>query len=156
MLKFFTCLEMLVNITQHRGSVGIFHNHNFIFRPKFSNVIGRFKCWSSNHLYFKLHYPTFPINLVLFLVFVIVLSPRRSFHVTPRNTCSASMLVITIALIFDYLWSKCNILLLWDDIEPNPGIKQNTSKKFSICHWNLNSIAAYNFVKLVRQFISLI
>ena len=80
------------------------------------------------------------MNLVLLLVFVI--------HITPRNTCT-SVLVITVALIFDYLWFKCNLLLLCGDIELNPGLKQNTAKKFSICQWNLNSIAAHNFAKLV-------
>ena len=85
------------------------------------------------------------MNLVLFLVFVIVLSPRRSFLITPSNTCT-SMLVITVALIFDYL---CNLLLLCGDVELNPGPKQNTAKKISICHSNLNSIAAHNFANLV-------
>ena len=66
-LIFFKCLEMLVNITQYQGSVGIFNNHNFDFRPQFSKFGGH-KCWSSNQLYFKLHYPIFPMNLVLFLV----------------------------------------------------------------------------------------
>ena len=84
------------------------------------------------------------MNLVLFLVFVTVLLPRRSFHITPSNTCT-SMLVITVALIFDYLWFKCNLLLLCGDVELNPGPKQ----KNTICHWNLNSIAAHNFAKLV-------
>ena len=84
-LIFFTRLKMPVDITQYRGSVGIFNNRTFVIRSKFSNFIGH-KCWNSNHLYFKLHYPIFPVNLVLFLVFVIVLSPRRSFHVTPVNT----------------------------------------------------------------------
>ena len=68
------------------------------------------------------------MNLVLFLVFVIVLSPRRSFQKTPSNTCT-SMLVITVVLIFDYLCSKCNLLLLCGDVELNPGPKQNTAKK---------------------------
>ena len=118
---------MPVNITQYRWSVGIFNNRNFVFRPKFSNFGGH-NCWSSNQLYFKLHYPIFPMNLVLFLVFVIVLSPRCSFHITLSNTCT-SMLVITVALIFDYLWFKCNLLLLCGDVALNPGSKQNTAKK---------------------------
>ena len=63
----------------------------------------------------------------MFLVFVIVLSPRRSFHITPVNT-GTSVLVITVALIFDYLCFKCNLLLLCDDVELNPGPKQNTQK----------------------------
>ena len=88
------------------------------------------------------------MDLALFLVFVIVLSPRCSFHITPSNTCTL-MLVITVALIFNYLWFKCNLILLCGDVELNPGPKQNTAKKFSICHWNLNSITAHNFAKLV-------
>ena len=88
------------------------------------------------------------MNLALFLVFVIVLSPRRSFHITPVNT-GTSVLVITVALIFDYLCFKCNLLLLCDDVELNPGPKQNTAKKFTVCHRNLNSIVAHNFAKLI-------
>ena len=35
------------------------------------------------------------------------------------------------------------------DIELNPGPnKTNTSCKFSVCHWNLNSLAAHNFEKV--------
>ena len=86
------------------------------------------KYWSSNHLYFKLHYPIFPMNLVLFLVFVIVLSPRHSCHITSINT-GTSMLVITVAVVFNYLCFKCNLLLLCGDVELNPGPKQNIAKK---------------------------
>ena len=146
-LIFFTRLKMPVDITQYRGSVGIFNNRNFVFRSKFSNFIGH-KCWNSNHLYFKLQYPIFPMNLTLFLVFVTVLSPMRSLHITPINT-GTSMPVTTVALIFDCLCFKYNLLLLCGDVELNPGPKQNTAKKFTICHWNLNSIAAHNFAKLV-------
>ena len=142
----FTCLKMPVDITQCRGSIGIFNNRNFVFRAKLSNFIGH-KCWDSNHLYFKLHCLMFPMNLV-FLVFVIVFSPRLSFHITPINT-GTSMLVITAASVFDYLCFKYNLLLLCGDVEINPGPKQNTAKKITICHWNLNSIAAHNFAKLV-------
>ena len=39
--------------------------------------------------------------------------------------------------------------MLCGDVELNPGPNQNTAKKFSICHWNLNRIAAHNFAKLV-------
>ena len=123
---FFTCLKMPVDITQYRGSVEIFNNRNFVFWPKFSNFIG-LQCWSSNHLYFKTHHSIFPMNLVLFLVFVIVLSPRRSFHISLINT-GTSMLIITVALIFDYLCFKRNLLLLCGDVELNPESKENTEK----------------------------
>ena len=38
------------------------------------------------------------------------------------------MLVITVALLFDYLSFKCNLHLLWGDVEFNPEPKQNTAK----------------------------
>ena len=100
-------------------------------------------------MYFKLYLPIFPMNLVLFLVFAIaVLSPRCSFFITSRNTYT-SILVITVALRSNYPWFTCNLLLLCSDVELNPGPNQNTAKKLSICHWNLNSIAVHNFAKLV-------
>ena len=41
------------------------------------------------------------------------------------------------------------LLILSDDVELNPGPKKDRSKRnFSIAHWNLNSIATQNFVKL--------
>ena len=89
------------------------------------------------------------MNLLLLLVFEIaVLSPRCSFYINLRNTYT-SILIITIALLFSYLWFKCNLLLLCGDVELNPRPNQNTAKEPSICHWNLNSIAAHNFAKLV-------
>ena len=43
------------------------------------------------------------------------------------------------------------LLILSNDIELNPGPKKDSSKRnFSLAHWNLNSIAAQNFVKLSR------
>ena len=41
------------------------------------------------------------------------------------------MVVLTVTLLFDYLWFKFNLLLLRGDVEINPGPKQNTAKKFS-------------------------
>ena len=41
------------------------------------------------------------------------------------------------------------LLILSNDVELNPDLKKNSSKhNFSIAHWNLNSIATQNFVKL--------
>ena len=109
-LKFFTCLEMPVTLTQYQGSVGIFNNGNYVFRPEFINFIGH-NCWSTNQFYFKLHFPIFPMNLVLLLAFVIVvLSTRCSFYITSRNSCT-SVLVITVALLFDYVEFICNLQL---------------------------------------------
>ena len=68
---------------------------------------------------------------------------------TASRSTYASILVVTIALLFDYLWFTCNLHLLCSNVELNPGPNQNTAKKLSICHWNLISIAAHNFTKFV-------
>ena len=40
------------------------------------------------------------------------------------------------------------LLLLSGDIETNPGPDPGYLNSFSFCHWNLNSIAAHNFIKM--------
>ena len=40
------------------------------------------------------------------------------------------------------------LVLLIGDIEINPSPKRNPKASLSICHWNLNSISAHNYVKL--------
>ena len=126
MLKFFTYLEIPVNLTHYRGSVDIFNI--ILFLGQDSQIIGH-KCWSAIHFYVKEHLPIFPMNLVLFFVFVIgfFFSPSFNFHLTSRNTF-ASMLVITVALLFNYLWFMYNILLLCGDVELNPAPNQNIVK----------------------------
>ena len=69
------------------------------------------------------------MNLVLFITFAIVVpSPRCSFYITSRNKYT-SILVITVALLFEYLWFTCNLLLLSGDVDRSPGPNQNTAKK---------------------------
>ena len=52
--------------------------------------------------------------------------------------------------IFVSFYSKyyIHILLLSGDVELNPGPNPNSSKSFSICHWNLNSITSHSFIKV--------
>ena len=48
-------------------------------------------------------------------------------------------------------------MLLSGDIEVNSGPRRNTDETFSICHWNLNSLLAYNYNKLflLRAYIAI-
>ena len=64
----------------------------------------------------------------------------RLRHVTlqTRNHTSLYFQVV-------YLWYASSILLLSGDIETNPGPLSNN---LEICHWNLNIIAAQNFIKI--------
>ena len=40
------------------------------------------------------------------------------------------------------------LIKLSGDIEPNPGPKPSSSRNFSICHWDLNSITSHDFLKV--------
>ena len=46
------------------------------------------------------------------------------------------------------MWHHKQRLILSKDTEVNPGLKLDSSQNFTICHWNLNSIAAHNFSKI--------
>ena len=43
---------------------------------------------------------------------------------------------------------KFNLLVLCGDIESISGPRPNSGQSFSICHWNLSSIAAHYFSKI--------
>ena len=43
---------------------------------------------------------------------------------------------------------KFDLLMLCGDIKSNPGPRPNSCQSFSICHRNLNNIAAHNFSKI--------
>ena len=61
-----------------------------------------------------------------------------------------------LATYIRHIW-VCSILItLSGDIEKNPGPKPSSCDKFSVCHWNLNSISAHNFIKisLLRAYVS--
>ena len=55
-----------------------------------------------------------------------------------------------------YLWYLQTILLLYGDIETNPGPTMNNNQYLSICHWNLNSITTGKFINipLLEAYIS--
>ena len=46
------------------------------------------------------------------------------------------------------IWVCSNLITLSGNIEENPGPKPSCCAKFSICHWNLNSISEHNFIKI--------
>ena len=43
----------------------------------------------------------------------------------------------------------CSLLLLHGDIESNPGPRNSKNHLPSFCHWNLNSLPAHNFSKVL-------
>ena len=59
--------------------------------------------------------------------------------------------IIHIYVLVTYVFHVWLYLILTKrsgDIEQNPGPKPNSCQSFSICHWNLNSISAHNFIRI--------
>ena len=65
-----------------------------------------------------------------------------------------SFICILLAFIH-HIWLYFIIFNRRGDIEKNLGPKLNSYQSFSICHWNLNSISAHNFLKsFLRAYIT--
>ena len=65
--------------------------------------------------------------------------------------CNFSRKILNLSMIGIYvyhIWLSLTIIRLFGDIEENPAPKRNSNQSFSICHWNLNSITAYNYLKV--------
>ena len=53
-------------------------------------------------------------------------------------------------MILNYLIElSLNLILQHGDTEPNPGQRGKHSQYFSFCHWNLNSLPARNYAKVL-------
>ena len=148
-------LEMPLNFSQYRGSVGIFNNRNFFVQFKFSH----FSYLSDNNT------NTNNTNLTIGLLFQL-------------NKIALVLLLLNLMFVFKgskhkkitFIWTlfstfvSCNLLYwlyillitLSGDVELNPGPKRKATQTLSICHWNLNSICAHNFAKLslLRAYVS--
>ena len=67
--------------------------------------------------------------------------------------CFAVCTYVLFYLFFDTIFSKI-LLVNSGDIETNPGPRKSSPIKF--CHWDLNGLAAHDFIKvpLIEAFIS--
>ena len=63
------------------------------------------------------------------------------------STFAMSCVFCVYLLLVKWLY-KIFFILLSGDAEINPGPRRNTDETFSVFHWNLNSLLAYNYNKL--------
>ena len=56
---------------------------------------------------------------------------------------------VLISLSHFYFYNR--LIELSGDVEKNPGPNSKPNQSFSICHWNFNIIAAYNFFTIQSQ-----
>ena len=60
-------------------------------------------------------------------------------------------------MFIQFIWVHALLIRQSGDIEMNPGPKPNPCHSFSICHWNLNSLTAHNYLKVSfwREYIAI-
>ena len=64
-------------------------------------------------------------------------------------------MILIVIIFIQLIWVHALLIRQTGDIEMNP--KPNPCHNFSICHWNLNSIAAHNYLKvsLLRAYVAM-
>ena len=87
----------------------------------------------------------FFLCLIFLLLYHFLTHVFSSNIVRHRRSLNALLFIFQISL---YLWHISTLIYLSGDIETNPGPITNYAHSFNICHWNLNSIATDNFVKI--------
>ena len=89
------------------------------------------------------------------MVYLYIFSLRRNIK-NIKLFISGGLYTLMLATNIRHTW-VCSILItLSGDIEKDPGRKPSSCDRFSICHRNLTSISAHNFIKisLLRMYIS--
>ena len=125
---------MPVNLVQYRGAVRNFNNRNFSNTKAANKVFG--------HRYWI---PTNSGTILLLLIITLCAVLHKSSKTS--NNISVGILLFNILLILKLPFLSI-LTISCGDVEINPGPKTITQQVFSVCHWNLNSISAYNFAKI--------
>ena len=82
----------------------------------------------------------------VFEVFILKFIKSKLSH---NSHMLESSLYISILLLYaNHFWLDEIVLKISGDIEENPGPKPSSNQSFSICHWSLNNISAYNYIKV--------
>ena len=60
-------------------------------------------------------------------------------------------------MFIQFIWVHDLLIRQSGDIEMNPEPKSNPCHSFSMCHWNLNSLTAHNYLKvsLLRAYVAI-
>ena len=147
---------MPVNLAEYRGTTGSFNNRNIAPKIIYSLLTCKFFRKLNRNIIF------FVITLLGSITLILSLSSAlwNSFN-TKTKTIYWSFLItslIPIVIIFiQFIWVHALLIRQSGDIEMNPGPKPNPCHSFSICHWNLNSLAAHNYLKvsLLRAYVAI-
>ena len=119
-------------------------------------------CRNSSNVYYNKGlriYSSFIFFNVIFIcvayLFSLIVCLMSSFSILLRAkfqiSCSDLSTILCFSMILIYVnhfWLYNNFMKLCGHVQENPGHKPSLNQIFSICHWNLNSISARNYIKL--------
>ena len=86
------------------------------------------------------------VSVLMLLIFFFLLRPE-----VPKGVkfSAFAMFCVTCMHLWTVKWLyRIFLVLLSGNVEINPGPRRSTDETFSICHWNLNSLPAYDYNKL--------
>ena len=137
---------MSIDTFHWRRQVGYFNNHFLFF--KMHNFLD-FSIVSLLKLLINLLWCTILRASILLHLFFLCIYTVVSF-------CKTVIYIYNRHILYFFLLAKylCQVWLCklhvrsTGDIELNPGPKLNSCETFSVCHWNLSSISAFNFSKV--------
>ena len=119
---------MAVSTDQWRAEIGSFNCHCLCLS----------KCkWDNNHMFLK-------IIFIYFLLLCKVLSTKLCLSKLATRLMFHWKAMFILSLLY-----FCSLLLFHGDIESNPGPRNSKDHLPSFCHWNLNSLPAHNFAKML-------
>ena len=131
---------MPVSLNQYCGEIGSFYirSNIQITDISLSNILVNF---TKNVLVY--------IILLVNLVFLTLLDQFLSCNIIYLWNFMTRLFYCRLLTSFLGNFSgKFDLLMLYGDIESNPGPRANSGQSFSVCHRNLNSIAVHNFSKI--------
>ena len=145
----FSVLKMPFSLNQNHVIVGIFNNSTFVCVSRYNNFFSVKHSQDSYLIYCALHYSG--KNFTLFLVFLLLL--KLKYNARSGSEFFSALSFITIVLNVwigtTGTWLYNILISLSGDVKLNPGLKEKSTSTLSIFHWNLNSITAHNYTKVL-------
>ena len=129
---------MTVNLNQYRGTVGFFNSSKLPLKKTHDPSLQ--KNILKTHL----------TEILIFLLtvrFAISLSSTQNIR-SLRQSLFHSLYFISVVSYLHHVWLYSLTIKRSGNIKENPSPKPNSCDCLSICHWNLNSMSAHNFIKL--------
>ena len=122
--------------------MGTYNNHNYYYKSTLS--LGQ-PCQST--FFLNCAFPLCNISFLFVLLISVFLTLKSNLYRSANYFHTLSFLV-AIIMIWSLSWLYSLLILLSADVEVNPRPKCASTSNISICHWNLNSISAHNYIKL--------